>query len=280
MLAELEAQIAEDPFDDTRWSVLDDWLLDQDEPRAEIVRAEQTGDPSAVAAAYRRLAPVLFGERHESLARYVTSCTWRSGFARSLTLDPLDWPRIDDIVATPAMSLLRELTLEHPFASAPTRSADDVLAAIALAPCRRSLRSLTVSSYALFSASSLAPLQIDRLTIDPRLSSTLEYDPALARLRSLAIMPRTRMVLAALFRGVAFPELRELELTWNPEPLFAWTNDDLAPILSAAATPRLERLVVHLPPSEYERSRALVRLIDRSPLGARLAWHEIHPRMD
>jgi uncharacterized protein (TIGR02996 family) len=35
---ELERAIAEDPYDEERWIVLEDWLLEQDDPRAILVR--------------------------------------------------------------------------------------------------------------------------------------------------------------------------------------------------------------------------------------------------
>src|SRR5512140_169893 len=70
----LEDQIAEDPFDDSRWSVLDDWLLENEDPRAEIVRVEQAHDAARIDHEYRRLHRALLGPRHRTLAKYLLDC--------------------------------------------------------------------------------------------------------------------------------------------------------------------------------------------------------------
>src|SRR5436305_9639107 len=86
----LEAMIREDPFDDARWMVLEDWLLEEDDPRAQIVLFEKEGDRTAAAAARDRLLPDLLGT---DTLRF--SGHWRAGFvqeARLVVVDPKSPP--------------------------------------------------------------------------------------------------------------------------------------------------------------------------------------------
>ena len=49
---DLQAVIAEAPFDESRWDVVEDFFVDRG--RAGIVAAQQTGDPIELAKAYAR----------------------------------------------------------------------------------------------------------------------------------------------------------------------------------------------------------------------------------
>jgi hypothetical protein len=174
---------------------------------------------------------------------------------------------LDELLAAPAMRLVRELVIAPPGRA---MLIDLVVHKVADAPCGRSVRSLELKTDRPVPATCLAALRLERLAVHPKFASTLEYEPALAGVRELVIAPRDRSVLAKLLCEGAFPELRGLELTCLDRTL-AWTADDLAPLLAGTAAPKLERLAIHTPRNQRELARVLRRMIEESPLRTRLA---------
>lgn len=152
---QLEAMIAEDPDDDMRWMVLADWVLSCGDVRAQIVRFEQTRrsrDPSETWGQY----PIpLFGNDDAAalLTDPLSRGEWQAGHVRTCRL-ACEAPLIAAFVAAPATRLVRALQLV---------STDDeallaTLRALAAAPCRRTLRRVTLILEHQVDPSSLAPL--------------------------------------------------------------------------------------------------------------------------
>jgi predicted DNA-binding WGR domain protein len=66
----LEAVIEEDPFDDGRWQVLEDFLLEHSEdPRSEIIEAHKQRQLSEEAQTRGAALPLLLGKRHAAISK-------------------------------------------------------------------------------------------------------------------------------------------------------------------------------------------------------------------
>lgn len=198
---ELEALVREaDEGDDAPWTVLEDWLLEHEDPRAEILQLEKSANQRGDAAQARgRLLPLLLG----STALERQRCEWRAGFALDCDLvmpargaDAL----LEAFAKAPAMRLLRTLTVRGDVVDVPA-----VLAAIAGAPFARGLRTLSIT--AVHDAATYAKL------------FTREVAPNLTSL-SLPALPTSEveLVLDALAKSPLLPQLRELAFGWTKAP--------------------------------------------------------------
>jgi len=157
--ARLEAMIAEEPYDEARWLVLADWVLTQDDVRAEIVRFEQGRRTRDAAEAYGQYPVALFGGAHEAqlLTRPLSVAEWQAGHVRSCEL-ALDARYGGEVMAAfaiaPATRLVRSLVL--------LPSDGDVVAAalraLASAPCRPVLRRLAIDLRCEYAPGALDPL--------------------------------------------------------------------------------------------------------------------------
>jgi uncharacterized protein (TIGR02996 family) len=96
---ELERAIAEAPHDGTLWNVWADWLAEQADPRAELVRELRIPDVFETA---RRLGPLARPWRNGTL-----ELAWRRGFIESARLRPLGEPLL------PSTQWCLERLLEH-----------------------------------------------------------------------------------------------------------------------------------------------------------------------
>jgi uncharacterized protein (TIGR02996 family) len=140
----LEQAIAEDPLDEAAWTVLEDWILQQHDPRAELVRLGKANLHAEEKAALEAAGPSLFGSRHVAMAAMIAYSSWRAGYIT----DCQYWERSRSDMAlaplfyqTPAARLVRELHLE--LYEGPSFVAH--LAAIAQAPCRHTLRRIVLT---------------------------------------------------------------------------------------------------------------------------------------
>jgi uncharacterized protein (TIGR02996 family) len=140
----LERAIADDPDDDDAWSVLEDWILQRDDPRAEFTRLAKAGLDVETAVARAAVLPLLLGDNHAMLA-YILQDTarWRAGYIVECAYFEQrrnQNQNAQTFYAAPATRLLRTLKLEliHP------NRVRDHVALVDRSPCARTLRRLVV----------------------------------------------------------------------------------------------------------------------------------------
>lgn len=227
----LEEVIAEDPYDDGRWSVLEDWLLERDDPRAALVTAR---DPSAARAA---MLPLLLGPRHADLADALWKLEWRGGYLRECYFAPQPAPKLalfDELLRAPAAALVRRLTIK----GAGVEEVDR----LAAAPCARSLCTLelsTITSYTAppIAASTLAQLRrLEELVLDGYAIA----GEATLRVTRLDWRPRRDVAWRAVLGALRLPALRALSIE-TAEPGSRALLDVLAELPLAAS---LETLAI------------------------------------
>ena len=155
--AKLEAMIAEDPYDDERWMVLADWVLTQDDARANIVRFEQSRRSRDPAEAWGQYPVQLFGGARaaELLTEQLSRGDWQAGHVRAcrLVLDGDNRGVLDAFLAAPATRLVRDLGLVLG-----ASLLDEALDALETAPCRPVLRRLVLECHDTLELSALAPI--------------------------------------------------------------------------------------------------------------------------
>ena len=224
----LEAMIAEDPYDDARWMVLADWILTQDDARANIVRFEQSRRSRDASETWGQFPIALFGGAHEAalLTEPLATAEWHAGHVRACQLR-LDERYAGEVLAAlaiaPATRLVRDLQLDC--ASADIFAA--ALAALAQMPCRAVLRRLILHCRAPVAPESIAPL-LARTTA-PALSTlglAMQHDeplapfldqiaasPLLPQLRGLELGPHETQINVLRGRyGNAFDHLQSLRV--------------------------------------------------------------------
>ncbi|HLL22655.1 MAG TPA: hypothetical protein VK427_11010, partial [Kofleriaceae bacterium] len=261
MTLALEDAIAEDPYDETAWSVFEDWLLEQGGVRAELVQLAKAKRPADAA-----LTATLLGEHHAALARIVKRPAWRAGYLLECTYVERDEDLAAAFYAAPATRLLRRIT----FQLSDLDRLGDHVADIADAPCRRSLRRIVVESHA-GDASVLALVDAAQLAAIPRLTAlfveapvTLRGHAELSALRDLEIAV-TRDALPS-WLAQRFPALVSLQvyLAGRSYPRLA---AELTPLLGRVTAPVLEQLVLHTSSAD---ARAVRELVERSALRPQL----------
>jgi len=260
----LEAMVREDPFDDARWMVLEDWLMEEDDPRAQIVQFEKEGDRAGANAARDRMLADLLGTDQLDFVS-----EWRAGFVQEAWLGhrtkrPAALTLLAQLLAAPAGRLVRQLTIE---VIAPSQIVT-IASQLAAAPCVRSLRVLTLSAASHWREAvvDLSALQVERLFL---LGAPMRLvdGPQLARLRSLAFTPGHPDELA--FSRGALPNVRELAI--NVHALDSRHRDShhaFARLLAGAITPQLDQLVIDDASALF--ARRMFDALATSPLLAQL----------
>ena len=258
---DLEAAVAEDPYDEAAWTVLEDWVLQQDDPRAELVRltkAKQRGD---AAQAHGEALPLLYGAKHAALSNAVMAPVWRAGHlvecqyhqpARSAEATTVGF------FGSPAARLLRSIDLHLDR----LRHLTAVMAAIAKSPCARSLRKLVVhhvreDELAVVDAAALAAItRLESLAIHPQMAQ-LEGCATHVSLRSLLVRVDSTVALES-WCTQTFPALRQLHFILAGPPS-AKVGDALAPLLAGTMAPALESLAISCDRDRVERIQELVK---------------------
>src|SRR5450755_3831026 len=106
--AALEARLAETPDDPDAWSIYEDWLMEVDDPRAQIVKHERLGETALAKSARAELDHVLLGNAR--FTKLLDTATWRAGHVRSCHLQ-CDADTLRDLFATPAMRFVTALRI-------------------------------------------------------------------------------------------------------------------------------------------------------------------------
>lgn len=265
----LEAAIRASP-DEANWLALEEWLIAQGDPRAELVRLEKMGERSAAAQARGRLLKLLLGPKAEQMSLMLAEASWRAGFLRGCRVSLPERRALDalaEFVRSPASSLLGEIDVWNVYSN----EARDVFEILGAAPCAEGLRSLAFG----FKAGPIClDGELEPLTNLSRLKfyspTDLKHSPGLDRLEHLWLMPATRGGLRALFvpaglgavRGVLI-DARVLDRT--REPL---QEQELVELLGGSAAPRLETLEVLW--AGAESVRGLLAALESAPLLRRL----------
>lgn len=258
----LERAIAEDPYDDAAWAVLEDWILQTEDARADLVRAAK--GQAAQTEAHHALLPIVLGPRREPILRALDAHQWRAGYLVECAYrEPV---KSGDLTAAafyqaPATRLLRALDLDAPLGPH--------LVHIAQAPCHRSLRRLQSAGWRTNVAN-----PIDATLLPPhlvQLRSNAGYAPligdaTLPHLEELAIVTSQPEILAGWVRQ-QFLALRVLTLT-TPRASIGTLVDLLARLFEKQMAPQLEALTVFT--SDVDIARALTDAVDASPLRAQL----------
>nr|HEX4316168.1 hypothetical protein [Kofleriaceae bacterium] len=262
MLDELEARLREDPYDDGRWLVLEDYLLETEDLRAVIVRCEHARMRREALAARDAVTPLLLGAHHEAIASQLVG-VWRAGYLVDAAFDAhaVGVDLLEPLVAAPATAVLRALTVRCGTPDAAAR----VIASVAAARCATSLRSLTIEGRWLEQARGptidIAGLALRRLFLADR-RMRLVPSPAVGALTSLLVSPHHDGELAQLL-AAPLPAVRDLVVGVR-----ALAVDALAALLGGDATPALATLqLVDVPPP---RARALLEALASSALLPRL----------
>jgi uncharacterized protein (TIGR02996 family) len=262
---EVERAVVEDPYDEDAWAVLEDWILQQEDPRAELVRLAKANERGDEAQARGAALPQLLGPKHAALAHAFYPATWRAGYiVECRYTEPA---RNADAVSesfyrSPAMRLVRKLDL---YVDGLARFAAQ-LPLIATSPCARSLRHLGVESARDAEHTPIGHLEALSNLVSLRIhapQSLLESGPPPA-LRELSIALATPESIATWCRAT-FPLLTTLHLRFMARPELARA---LAPLLERAMAPALHSLVIHV--RSRECADAVRTLVEPSPLRAQL----------
>ncbi len=265
----LEAAVRASP-DEANWLALEEWLIAQDDPRAELVHQERAGDLRAAALTRGRLLKLLLGPKAERVSLLLAETSWRAGFLRGCRVTLPEQRALDalaELVHLPAASLLEALDVCEFCGDEAGRAIETLCAA----PLAGGLRSLALgASYGSMSIRG----ELDSLS---RLSRLKFYSPTdlfhaqgLEQLESLWLMPATREGLRALFVPASLGALRHVlldarKLDAAGDPL---QEQELAGLLHGSAAPRLEKLEVLWAGDEAVRS--LLAAIESTPLLRRL----------
>jgi predicted DNA-binding WGR domain protein len=251
---ELERVVAEDAFDDARWQVLEDWLLErEDDARAELVRFEKAGQRADEAEARGKVLPSLLGPKHAAIAKALVGSEWRAGFLLAFRFHE---PKRSSealfaaLLAAPAARLVRELELELEL---PIR-APALCTRLAMATCARSIRLLDITLTS--QADTPAELDGELLRNLVRLERLRVRAPEL-RLRNIGALPGLRALEVMLgsvdeLRRLVGESLPVNELTldvrrivWRDAPRLPNLTRPLAPLLARVNTPALEHLKLY-----------------------------------
>ncbi|MGC4118764.1 MAG: WGR domain-containing protein [Myxococcales bacterium] len=283
----LEEHVAEAPGDAARWAVLEDWILEQGDPRCALIEAERGGSRGDAAQERGKILGPLLGPKSGLLVESLQDVDWRAGFVRACTLR-VPFERHEAVygafLAAPALRLMHTLDLSfelsyHEELPWPQRRAPpDVLVRLAGARFARCLRSLDLQ-FPWSEGEEEGALAMDGALLDsmPRLRRLAArgirlvggLDP-LARLERFEWTAYSRDDLLALLAPGVFPNLRELVLSVRAEVPDALDllAAKLAPLANLQTAPRLERLEVQGP--TLTTSRRLFDALRASPLLRRL----------
>jgi predicted DNA-binding WGR domain protein len=261
----LEAAVADDPFDEATWSVLEDWVLEQDDPRSDMVRAGKLGEKREEAEARGVALPLLFGERPDPIYDAIHDATWRGGFLVECSyVEPLKHAQALSarFYEAPATRLLRTLAIQ---VERLARFAAQ-LPLIAAAPCARSLRRLAVNrtregQHTVLDITALAALRLETLAIDAPFSQPHGTGTLPVRYLSL-VFGSTESAVAWCAQTFPALEMLRLELHLTERSVRA----DLAPLLEGRFAPAVQTVDVTCSRDVFARVRDMFR---DSALGAR-----------
>lgn len=245
--------------DEASWQVLEDWLLETDDPRARLVRLEKAGEDSNTAR--MELGPQLFASAH--LAFVASGETWRAGFARTARIAATDHAlAARPLVQVPAFALLRSLAIR-------AREGVFVSAAFEAAKFGAQLESLVLQydgiQVGTLDTSILAPLsQLESLALAGGELQTVyaEYLGSL-KVLDLALAPRT---VSGLLRPGRFEALGSLTVRTGTL-IYPW-HGVFDALLEGTCAPRLHTL--HVEAAGTSASVDFLRDLARSPLAERL----------
>jgi uncharacterized protein (TIGR02996 family) len=257
---DLERAVAEDPYDDAAWAVLEDWVLQQDDPRAEIVRLGKANQRGDEAEARGTALPLLYGSKHEALSHAVVVPVWRAGYlvecqyhqpTRSVE------PTFAGFFGSPAARLLRSIDLHLDR----LRHLTIVMPVLARSPCARSLRKLVVhpvrvDDLAVVDAAALAALtRLETLAIHPQMAQ-VQGRATHRSLNSLLVRVDSPAALEG-WCAQTLPALRQLHviLVGRPSPKLGAA---LAPLLAGTMAPALESLAISCHRDAVERIEDLL----------------------
>ena len=246
----LERAIAEDPFDEERWIVLEDWLLEQNDPRAILVRLEKAGRTAGALRVRRRLHYQLFGNDHAAIAPLVFAGNWRAGYIREFHFASHIVEPLLALSFAPATRLCRALTLSVPRTHV-TAALGHMQVGLA-----HVLSELTISNphveAPLLTPASLAPFpRLGRLALR---GAYFDAPGEVPRISSLLLAPTRsdHVRLPALLEAMTFPDVRELVLDLanlgSLDGISAVTPASLAPVLERKFAARLERFEIRNAP--------------------------------
>ena len=247
---ELERAIAEHPYDEEQWIVLEDWLLESGDPRGELVRLEKAGRTAEAVRARHRLHPLLFGEQHAEIAPLVFAGNWRAGYIREFHYAGHDVEPLLGLAFAAATRLCRALTL-----SVPRRGVIKALQHAARG-WAHVLCDVTISNVHV-EAPLVTPTRFAALPRLRRLALRGAYFKEhgdVANVASLLVAPtrNDHPLLPGLLANTRFPDLRELVLdlvnlgTLADVP--ALEPAVFAPIFERQFAPQLERFEIRNPP--------------------------------
>jgi uncharacterized protein (TIGR02996 family) len=268
---ELEDVIADDPDDEQRWLVLEDWLLEQDDPLAELVQLEKTASEGDAALARGKLLPRLLGHGHAAIAAALRQPDWRAGLLCECGFEVPPGKGIDlfwSFLRAPAARLLRRLTvvIEHAVHMV------HICTSITDAACARTVRRLELSARTRSSLSSelaagvLAPLRgLEVLLIENPGIRVTEIG-RLPRLKTL-MLPYDQDHALRWFVDEHLPALTSLALQLEDLPADTDLPRILRPLLAGKTAPVLDTLAIQCDP---EVGRALVDTLRASPLLSQL----------
>ncbi|MFT3693428.1 MAG: hypothetical protein QM831_09840 [Kofleriaceae bacterium] len=236
---ELEDALAEDPFDESQWLVLEDWLLQHGDPRARLVELEKQGLPTR--DALDRLAPQLLGTQHAKLREHLYQQNWRAGYLRECQFTG-NGDLIAALVAAPATRLLRSLVLTMHL-----DTLDRAVGLFAEAPCGRSLRIVGLSSWSESKPIAVAGSTLEKL---PELRHLIlrgvyvDAPPRLAKLDALTLAPMRLGVtrLHDQLKQHRWPRVTTLTIEY-PE-MHETDFDHQLPASAAAVMPAVRRIRV------------------------------------
>jgi uncharacterized protein (TIGR02996 family) len=266
----LEAIVREHD-DDASWQVLEDWLLEANDPRARLVRLEKAGEDTSAALA--ELEGLLLGPEEHAWA--IAAEHWRAGYARRATIHATtsirgDYTRyrtaaelramVTAIAKAPALALVRDVTLRI------QAHGDEVLAALAeLAPQIESLAVEYATPAAGLTGARLRPFaRLERLRVKGPMVEVRD----LAKVRSLrqlelALTPRS---VAGVIAMNPLAELRSLSIVTGTL-LYPW-HGVFDRLFEGRCAPKLEEL--HLDAAPASGNLDFLRDLAQSSLGQRL----------
>ena len=267
--AELEALVRQSPEDDSVWSVLEDWTLEQGGLRAHHLERKRAGDEQGAQEAAWALERELFGAHHHEFQSSVAK-TWRAGYLERCALKGRRGGAaslLDRVLSLRCSRLMTRLQadLDEPEELPVLMQKARVL----------SLRELDLTAYwkptlpVEFDPSWLEPLRVERLHLMGRAMSLPSGEP-LARLTELRVTPGAGAELLATFAPAGgFPRLTTLAVYGRTlEHRNGISAEPFARILSGAATPVLRRLHVRNVSTVYQAE--LIEAVAVSPLLPRL----------
>lgn len=263
---ELEEAIADAPDDEERWIVLEDWLLEQEDPRGAIVQLEKEGRTDDAVRARRKLHRTLLGREHAALEEALYIANWRAGYLRECHYAGNGADTLAALCAAPAAAVLRTLTLSVSAAALPL-AMDHVAAGV----FGGTLHDLTVSNVhvvaPMLDAAMLAPLvRLRRLS----LRGAYVRPARIERIATLVIAPTSYDIehLAAFLRDVQWPDATQVVLDLGNLGAPDIAPETLAPLLLGRTAPAVVEL--ELRRATPAIAEATSRTLATSPLRPRL----------